>query len=79
MHLNEWDGKSLKEIAILEGNKGVISALAFSPDGNYLAAGDVGYISLSLVPVVNLLSSSYSPREKSCCLMSKKERFLLFH
>ncbi|KIJ98804.1 hypothetical protein K443DRAFT_133309 [Laccaria amethystina LaAM-08-1] len=40
VYLNEWDGKSLKEFAVLEGNKGVISALAFSPDGNYLAAGD---------------------------------------
>jgi hypothetical protein len=67
----------LKEFAVLEGNKGVISALAFSPDGNYLAAGDVGYFfffHLRLVPVVNLPSSSYSPRAKSCCLMSKKER-----
>lgn len=41
MHLNEWDGKSLKEVAVLEGNKGVVSALSFSPDGNYLASGDV--------------------------------------
>ncbi|KAF8182076.1 WD40-repeat-containing domain protein [Pholiota molesta] len=40
VHLNEWDGKTLKEVAVLEGNKGVVSSLAFSPDGKYLAAGD---------------------------------------
>lgn len=41
MRLFDWDGSALKEIALLEGNKGVVSALAFSPDGSKLAAGDV--------------------------------------
>ncbi|KIP12112.1 hypothetical protein PHLGIDRAFT_27517 [Phlebiopsis gigantea 11061_1 CR5-6] len=40
VHLYGWDGKSLSEVATLEGNKGAISALAFSPDGSRLAAGD---------------------------------------
>ncbi|CAA7264403.1 unnamed protein product [Cyclocybe aegerita] len=40
VRLNEWDGKALKEVAVLEGNQGVVSVLAFSPDGKYLAAGD---------------------------------------
>jgi WD40 repeat protein len=41
VHLNEWDGKTLKEIAVLEGNQTIVSALAFSPDGKLLASGDV--------------------------------------
>ena len=45
MHLYEWDGKSAKEAGVLEGNKGVVSALAFSPNGQYLASGDVGILS----------------------------------
>ncbi|KZT65291.1 WD40 repeat-like protein [Daedalea quercina L-15889] len=36
----DWDGQSLTEAATLEGNKGVVSALAFSPDGSFLTAGD---------------------------------------
>jgi WD40 repeat protein len=41
VRLYQWDGKTLKESAVLEGNKGVVSAVAFSPDGSHLAAGDV--------------------------------------
>lgn len=41
MRLFDWDGKSLTEAATLEGNKGVVSALAFSPDGSLLTVGDV--------------------------------------
>ncbi|KAF4618556.1 hypothetical protein D9613_010054 [Agrocybe pediades] len=40
VRLHEWDGKALKEVGTLEGNKGVVSALAFSPDGTYLVSGD---------------------------------------
>ena len=49
MYLHDWDGKSFKEAAILENNKGTISALAFSPDGSLLVAGDV---SLHIMPNV---------------------------
>jgi WD repeat-containing protein 1 (actin-interacting protein 1) len=41
VHLNEWDGKTLKETVVLEGNQNIVSALAFSPDGKLLASGDV--------------------------------------
>ncbi|KAF9443022.1 WD40 repeat-like protein [Macrolepiota fuliginosa MF-IS2] len=40
VRLYDWDGKSLKEAGVLEVNRALISALAFSPDGKYLAAGD---------------------------------------
>ena len=37
----DWDGTTFTEVATLEGNKGVVSALSFSPDGTKLVAGDV--------------------------------------
>ncbi|KAI0066923.1 WD40 repeat-like protein [Artomyces pyxidatus] len=40
VRLYSWDGKALGEAGVLEGNKGTVSALAFSPDGALLAAGD---------------------------------------
>ncbi|CAL1699521.1 unnamed protein product [Somion occarium] len=40
VRLYEWDGKTLSEVGKLESNKGVVSALAFSPDGSLLASGD---------------------------------------
>ncbi|KAI0356078.1 WD40 repeat-like protein [Trametes cingulata] len=40
VRLYSWDGKSLTESATLDGNKGVVSALAFSPNGGLLASGD---------------------------------------
>ena len=41
VRLYDWDGKSLKEIGLLEGNKGPISAIRFSPDGTMVVSGDV--------------------------------------
>ena len=41
VRLYDWDGKVLKPAGILEGNTGIISALAFSPDGKLIASGDV--------------------------------------
>ncbi|KAI8976703.1 WD40 repeat-like protein [Trametes punicea] len=40
VHLYSWDGKALSETATLDGNKGAVSALAFTPDGTLLASGD---------------------------------------
>ncbi|KIY48073.1 WD40 repeat-like protein [Fistulina hepatica ATCC 64428] len=40
VHLYQWDGKTLREDSILDKSKRVVTAIAFSPDGNYLAAGD---------------------------------------
>jgi WD repeat-containing protein 1 (actin-interacting protein 1) len=41
IYLYTWSGSELKQEHVLEGNKGPISVLAFSPDGAVLAAGDV--------------------------------------
>jgi WD40 repeat protein len=41
IHIYTWDGKELGKGGKLEGNKGVVSALSFSPDGVLLASGDV--------------------------------------
>ncbi|EGO03741.1 hypothetical protein SERLA73DRAFT_175361 [Serpula lacrymans var. lacrymans S7.3] len=40
VHVYDWDGKALKEAAVLDGNKGTIHAVAVSADGSLLAAGD---------------------------------------
>jgi len=40
VRLYDWDGKALQELGLLDANRGVLSALAFSPDGLKLAAGD---------------------------------------
>jgi WD repeat-containing protein 1 (actin-interacting protein 1) len=39
--LYSWDGAQLGKAGLLEGNKGIVSALAFSPDGSMVASGDV--------------------------------------
>ena len=44
VRLYNWDGKSLKETGLLEGNKGPISAIRFSPDGTMVVSGDVSCV-----------------------------------
>jgi hypothetical protein len=41
VRLYEWDGKTLKEVGVLGEARGIVSVLAFSPDGTMLAVGDV--------------------------------------
>ncbi|KAG6849485.1 hypothetical protein H0H93_008012, partial [Arthromyces matolae] len=61
IRLNSWDGKALTETAVLEGNKGVVSSLAFSPDGKLLAAGDSsGKIALFDVREQKLITSRWA-------------------
>ncbi|KAJ3736838.1 WD40-repeat-containing domain protein [Lentinula guzmanii] len=63
VHLYQWDGKSLKDdiTPILQGNKAVVSVLAFSPDGNLLASGDSsGSISLFDIKEKKLITSRWS-------------------
>lgn len=44
VRLYDWDGKSLKETGVLEGNRGPISAIQFSPDGTMVVSGDVSCV-----------------------------------
>ncbi|KAJ3840032.1 WD40 repeat-like protein [Lentinula raphanica] len=63
VHLYQWDGKTLKDdvTPILQGNKAVVSVLAFSPDGKLLASGDSsGSISLFNVQERKLITSRWS-------------------
>jgi WD40 repeat protein len=75
VHLYDWDGKALKGSLVLEGNKGVVSALAFSPDGNLLAAGDV-CIFLSSPDARRLIfrMNAHSLADGSSCSMLKRKR-----
>jgi len=83
VRLFDWDGKSFKEIAILEANKGLISALAFSPDGLKLAAGDV---STFLYFIFLLIMAQFHPPKKKrvfnsvcmCVRAPSRERILYF-
>ena len=72
VRLNEWDGKALKEVAVLEGNQGQVSALAFSPNGKYLVAGDVRLSPLHYLLPQLMISCSH--RVKLSYLMHKNER-----
>ncbi|KAJ7599387.1 WD40-repeat-containing domain protein [Mycena floridula] len=61
VHLFDWDGKALKAQSVLEGNKGVVSSLAFAPNGIHLAAGDSsGRIALYDVAKKSLVTSRWS-------------------
>lgn len=46
VRLYDWNGKLLKEAGLLEGNKGPISAIKFSPDGTKVVSGDVSCASV---------------------------------
>lgn len=41
VHLYKYEGGTLKEDGLLEGNRGPVTAISFSPDGSKLVAGDV--------------------------------------
>ncbi|KAI9507289.1 WD40 repeat-like protein [Russula earlei] len=61
VRLYDWDGKALREVGLLEANKGAVSALAFSPDGLKLAAGDSsGKVVLYDVPKREPITSRWS-------------------
>ncbi|QRV90779.1 actin cortical patch component [Ceratobasidium sp. AG-Ba] len=58
--LYEWDGSGLKELEKFTSNKGAITAIAFSPDGNLIAAADsAGKIFLYDVAEKKLLTSRW--------------------
>ncbi|TFK67757.1 WD40 repeat-like protein [Pluteus cervinus] len=61
VYLYDWDGKALKETTKFEGNRATISAVALSPDGKYLAAGDSsGKVVLYDVPEKKLVTSRWA-------------------
>ncbi|KAJ6558029.1 WD40 repeat-like protein [Mycena capillaripes] len=61
VRLHEWSGTALKEVALLEGNKGVVSAIEFSPDGALLAVGDSsGRIALFDVKEKKIITARWS-------------------
>jgi WD40 repeat protein len=71
VRLYNWDGKSLKEAGLLEGNKGPISAVRFSPDGTMVVSGDVSRA--NCFHFIKLIQSSR--RENSSYLMSRGKRW----
>lgn len=73
MYLYDWDGKALKESGALEGLRGVVSALAISPDGSLLAAGDVSVLSLKFNSIQLMIACSLLAR--SSCSISRNERY----
>jgi WD40 repeat protein len=61
IYLYEWDGSQFKESAKLENSRGRVTALAFSPDGSLLAAGDSsGKMMLHNVIERKLVTSNWS-------------------
>ena len=51
MHLYDWNSNgSLAEAGMLEGSKGPVNSVAFTPDGGLLAAGDVSFARGPLCP-----------------------------
>ncbi|KAH9975325.1 WD40-repeat-containing domain protein [Lactifluus volemus] len=61
IRLYKWDGKAFQEEGLLQSNQGLVSALAFSPDGSKLAAGDsAGKVILYDVPKRELITTRWS-------------------
>ena len=58
----------LHEAGLLEANKGLVSALAFSPDGLKLAAGDVSIIIIIIYLYIFVKSASFptDPAKRLC-------------
>ncbi|CAK5280612.1 unnamed protein product [Mycena citricolor] len=71
VRLYEWSGTAFKETGVLDNNKGVVSAIEFSPDGALLAVGDSsGRIALYDVKEQKLVTarwSFHSARVNSLC------------
>ncbi|TFL01445.1 WD40-repeat-containing domain protein [Pterulicium gracile] len=61
VHLYDWTGSELKETGVLEGNRSAVSAVAVSPDGKMIAAGETsGKIFLFDVAEKKLITSRWS-------------------
>jgi len=58
VRLYNWDSRSLKEAGLLEGNKGPISAIRFSPDGTKVVSGDVSFVNFFALPETDPTQSS---------------------
>lgn len=81
MYLYAWDGKELTAGDVLEGPQGVVHALAFSPDGKLLAAGDVRSFVFSLPSYVRVwyhfgLNILFSPPERSFSTTSRRRKYV---
>ncbi|KIY47510.1 WD40 repeat-like protein [Fistulina hepatica ATCC 64428] len=77
VRLYQWDGKTLKEDSTLDKSKGVVTAIAFSPDGNYLAAGDVRIFCLASRYTVTVDDLLHSPAETLFSTTSLKNRYFV--
>jgi WD40 repeat protein len=62
IRLYDWNGKALQEVGLLEANRGLVSAIAFAPDGLKLAVGDVS--APSFIFFVTATSSLKNSRAK---------------
>ncbi|KAF8342616.1 WD40 repeat-like protein [Cantharellus anzutake] len=61
VRLLSWEGNRLVELAQLEGSKGQVTALAFSPDGSLLVGGDTtGKVTLFDVATRKLITGRWT-------------------